>query len=410
MKKNVASRAEFEALLKSSPAACRTGFHPGERVLAKVLAVGPRHLVLDVGAKNEGLAPLDDFRDGEGGPGFAAGDTVEVVFVRMEDGAFIFSPRLAGAVAVNQSLAQACASGLPVEGRVQGEINGGYEVTIGGRRAFCPYSQMSLFKEEEAVYVGRTFLFIVQEHDEEERSVVVSRRAVLEQERERLRERLREELAVGQTRSGRVTRLTDFGFFVDLGGVEGLVPLKEISWRRDVKPGDVVKEGDVVEVLVREVEWDRNRVSLSLRAAGADPFAEVAACHPPGSVLRGRVTHLERFGAFVEVAPGVEGLIPVGVLGDGRRITHPREVVAEGQEMEVRVESVDPERRRLSLRPLDGCAASLRPGRRRQRREEVAEKEAEEGAGRDASAAARGAERDGAGLGNLGELLAGLKL
>ena len=354
--------AEFESLLNQQLADYRTGFQPGERVEGMVLSIGPANIVLDVHAKHEGLVPVADFTDDEGKITVQVGERVTVVFANANGGAFTFTGRLSGGVAVDQSIAQAHATGLPVEGRVQGEVNGGYEVMIGSRRAFCPYSQISLFRQEGAVYVGQTFPFIVQEYDEEAHNIVVSRRAVLEQERERQREALKTELEPGATRSGKVTRLTDFGFFVDLGGVEGLVPMKELSYRRDVKPGDVVQEGDVVEVLVREIDWERNRISLSLRGAQTDPFIQAAARHPVGSTVHGRVTHLEQFGAFVEVEPGVEGLIPIGALGKGRRIAHPREVVALSQEIDVQVESIDEERRRMGLRPIDARVAAMNPG------------------------------------------------
>ena len=357
-----AGMAEFEALLNRQMSGYRTGFSPGERVEARVLSIGPTHIVLDVQAKNEGLVPVADFTDADGQVTVKVGDTVPVVFANALGGAYTFTGRLSGGVAVDQSMAQALASGLPVEGRVQAEVNGGYEVMIGPRRAFCPYSQINLFRQEGAVYVGQTFNFIVQEYDEEGHNIVVSRRALMEQERARQRESLQAELEVGATRSGTVTRLTDFGFFVDLGGVEGLVPMKELSWRRDVKPSDVVKEGDAVDVLVREIDWERNRISLSLRAAQTDPFAQAASRYPVGSALRGKVTHIEPFGAFVEVEPGVEGLIPIGALGGGRRINSPSEVVAVGQELDLRVDAVEPERRRMSLRLIDARVAAMQPG------------------------------------------------
>ena len=353
--------AEFESLLNDQLAGYRKGFHPGERVEARVLSIGPTHIILDVQAKLEGMVPVADFTDEAGTVTVKTGDTVTVVFANALGGAFTFTGRLSGGYAVDQSIAQAHATGLPVEGKVQAEVNGGYEVMIGSRRAFCPFSQISLHRQEGAVYIGQTFNFIVQEYDEEGHNVVVSRRAVLEQEREQLREAIKEELQVGDTRSGKVTRLTDFGFFVDLGGVEGLVPMKELSWRRDVKPTDVVKEGDAVEVLVREIDWERNRISLSLRAAQTDPFTAAVARYPVGSAVHGRITHIEPFGAFVEIEPGVEGLIPISALGGGRRISNPKEVVAVGQEMDLQVESSDLERRRMSLRPIDARLAAMKP-------------------------------------------------
>ncbi len=359
-KKPTADRSAFEALLNAQLSAFRTGFNPGERVQGRVLAVRAGHVVLDVHAKNEGLVPVADFADEKGRPTVAPGDEVSVSFVAVQNGAFLFSARNASAV-IDQTLAQAFESGLPVEGKVQSEVNGGYEVAVAGRRAFCPYSQISLFRQEGAVYVGQTFPFVVQEYDPEEHNIVVSRRVLLERERDRRREELKAELVAGATRSGKVTRIVDFGFFVDLGGVEGLVPMKELSWRRDVKPSDVVKEGDSVEVLIREVDWERNRVSLSLRAAQTDPFNTVSARCPVGSETTVRITRLEPFGAFAELEPGVEGLIPIGTLGNGRRIARPSEVVSVGQEMLVRIENIDRERRRIGLRPVDARLAALNP-------------------------------------------------
>lgn len=359
---NPSSMADFEALLNAQFETYRKGFNPGERVKATVLEVGPTHVILDVQAKREGMIPVEEFRDEQGSVTVQAGQTLDAIFVTMQEGAFLFTTQRSGRVAVDQSIAQARASGLPVEGLVQAEINGGYEVMIGGRRAFCPYSQISLHKQEGAQYIGQKFTFIVQEDDEDGRNIVVSRRELLEQEREARREELKAELKPGQTRDGIVTRLADFGFFVDIGGVEGLVPLKEVSWQRDVKPSDLVKEGDAVQVMIREIDWEANRISLSLRAAQEDPFSAAAARFPVGSSLRGKVTHIEPFGAFVEVVPGVEGLIPIGALGGGRRIKSPRDVLAEGQEVDVQVDTIDPDRRRMGLRPIDTRVAGLKPG------------------------------------------------
>jgi small subunit ribosomal protein S1 len=356
------STADFEALLNAQGDAYQKGFHPGERVKALVLEVGPTHVILDVQAKREGLIPVEEFRDAQGTISVQAGQALDVVFLTMQDGAFLFTTRHYGAVAVQQTLAQAHASGLPVEGLVQAEVKGGYEVTIAGRRAFCPYSQIALFRQEGAQYIGQKLTFIVEEYDAAGRNILVSRRAVLEQEREARREALQRELQPGQTRAGIVTRLADFGFFVDIGGVEGLVPLKEMAWQRGIKPADVVKEGDGVQVVIRDIDWERNRISLSLRATQEDPFNSAAARFPVGSALRGKVTHIEPFGAFVEVLPGVEGLVPIGSLGGGRRINSPRDVLTEGQELDVHVETIDIERRRIGLKPIDTRLATLKPG------------------------------------------------
>ena len=346
-----ARMAEFEALLNAQTTSFRTGFNPGEKVQGRVISSRGGYIVLDVGAKNEGLVPMADFTNEKGRIPVKIGDSVSVVFVTVQNGAFLFSAKDTS-VAIDQTLAQARESGLPVEGRVQSEVNGGYEVTVAGHRAFCPYSQIAMYRQKGAAYVGQTLQFIVQEYDPEERNIVVSRRALQERERDRKREELKSNLVEGATCKGKVTRIVDFGFFVDLGGAEGLVPLKEISWRRDVKPEDVVKVGDTVVVLVREIDWERNRISLSLRGAETDPFDLVAERSPAGSNVTAKITRLEPFGAFAELEPGVEGLIPISALGNGRRIARPSEVVEVGQEMVLKVESIDRDRRRISLRPI----------------------------------------------------------
>lgn len=357
-----ASRSEFEALLNAQFQSYRKGFDPGEKVRGSVMRIGETHVALDVKAKREGLVAIEEFVDEDGKLAIKVGDAVDVTFAGMQDGGFLFTTRIGAAAAANRTLGQAHAAGLALEGVVQSEINGGYEVQIAGQRAFCPYSQISLFKQEGASYIGQKLLFTISEFDPENKNIVVSHRAVLEKEREAKREALRAELAPGQVRTGTVSRLTDFGVFIDLGGIDGLVPLKEIAWARDVKPEDVVKPGDQVQVLVRETDWERGRVSLSLRAAKGDPWNDATARYAVGSTLRGTVTRIERFGAFVQIVPGVEGLVPIGRLGGGRRIVSPREAVSEGQELDLQVESIDHERRRIGLKPIDTRVQALKPG------------------------------------------------
>ena len=362
---NRASTAEFEALLNAQFSSYRKGFNPGAKMPGTVLRIGATQVAIDVNAKREGMIDIAEFRDADGQVAVKPGDVIDVIFVGQRDGAFVFTTRAGGGGAIgatNRTLAEAFAAELALEGTVQSEINGGYEVQIAGQRAFCPFSQISLFKQEGAVYVGQKFLFQVTEYDPENRNVVVSRRTLLEKEREAQREALQASIEPGQVRTGRVSRLTEFGVFVDLGGIDGLIPLKELAWQRDVKPEDLVKPGDTVQVLVRETDWERGRISLSLRGAQADPWDDVVTRYPVGSALHGKIVRIERFGAFVEITPGVEGLIPIGKLGGGRRIMSAREVVSEGQELDLKVESVDRERRRISLSPIDERVQALKPG------------------------------------------------
>ncbi len=361
---NEADRSMFAAMLEGQLENYVRGYSPGEKVKAKVTAVREGFVVLDVRSKHEGLADIAEFADEEGKVSVQPGDVMEVIFVQQREGALLFT-RAAGinkhAVA-DQTVVQAKESGLPLEGLVQKEVTGGYEVTVAGKRAFCPYSQMDLFKTPDAVYVGKKFPFAVMEYDEEEGNLVVSRRMLLERERAAQKEALKSSLQEGQVLKGRVSRLADFGFFVDLGGMDGLVPLRELSWKHGTKPEEVVKAGDEVEVSVVAIDWEKERVSLSLKALMRDPWLDVVEKYPPGAVLEAKVTRIEKFGAFVDLGEGVEGLVGTGRLAGGRRIMSPREVVSEGQMLLLQVETVEHDRRRIGLKPVDERIAKLKPG------------------------------------------------
>lgn len=355
---------DFESMLNAQLSKYKSGFNPGDRVKGVVTNITNQYVILDVNAKREGLVAPADMMNEDGTMRCKVGDTVEVVFAGMKDSAFLFSGSLASKTVVDRTLAEAFAKQMPIEGKVEKEVKGGYEVTVAGKRGFCPFSQISLFRQEGAEYVGQKFMFLVSEYGDDGRgeNIILSRRDLLEKDRAAQRLELVEELMVGMVAHGTVTRLVEFGVFVDLGGVEGLIPLKEIAWARDVKPEDVVKVGDKVDVQIKELDWERNRISLSLRGAQGDPWDDAVVKFPVGATFTGKITKLERFGAFAQLMPGVEGLIPIGKLGNGRRLMSAREAVTEGQEILLKVESVDLERRRFSLSPVDERIQALKPG------------------------------------------------
>jgi small subunit ribosomal protein S1 len=262
-----------------------------------------------------------------------------------------FTTRLGAGPAGNARLEEAWASGIPVEGFVEKEIKGGYEVKIGGSiRAFCPFSQISLGRaDDRALFVGRHLPFKVTEYGEGGRNIVLSHRAILEEERRSQRERLRESLQEGMTVKGTVTSIRDFGAFVTVDGIEGLIPVSEIGWGRVEEIGDVLAVGQEVEVVVKRLDWENDRFSFSLKETLADPWDRVAEQFPVGTYHKGVVARLAPFGAFVTLGAGVDGLIHISRLGAGKRISHPREVLKEGERVEVKIEAVDRENRRLSL-------------------------------------------------------------
>jgi small subunit ribosomal protein S1 len=357
------SMAELMGEVDAQMAAFRRGFDPGEAVRGTVVSVGPDFLVIDLNAKIQGIVARADLDPDSPMP--AEGDQLELYFVQMQDGAARLTGRLSGSgAAVDQSIRQAYETRMPLEGLVEKEVNGGYEVTISGQRAFCPYSQIDLNRSRDnaADYVGQRLNFMVQEFDPEEHTLVVSHREVLEKERALKRDAIRAELSEGDLREGTVTSIMPFGVFVDIGGVEGLIPLRELSWDRTLKAEDLVHLGQRVTVAVQSLDWEADRFGFSLRSTQADPWSLFAQEAQVGQYHSVKITKLMPFGAFAEVKPGVEGLIPISKLGTGRRINHPREAVAEGDTLEVQIESIDPDQRRISLKPVDDRVRALKPG------------------------------------------------
>ena len=282
MDKN-SSMAGFAALLDQQFKGFRKGFNQGDTVNARVVRVGEEYVTIDVNAKTVGLLPVADVTDEEGEVTVKRGDTVEVSFVSMQKDAYLFAKAdvavSAAVVSVDQTIQRAFDGGLPLDGTVEKEVKGGYEVTVCGQRAFCPYSQIDRVRKPVATgadnpYVGKKFQFIVQEYGTDDRGVnlIVSHRAVQERELEVAKDYLRDTLEEGQTLTGTVVKVLKFGAFVDLGGVEGLVPVREISWDKVNDPNDYLKAGDLVTVKILSLDWANDRISLSIRQCQAKPL------------------------------------------------------------------------------------------------------------------------------------------
>ena len=358
--------AELDALLdefesRASAAPTRT-LAPGDPVHGTVLAVGPTTVVVDLTAKMQGLLDVAQFEEGLPLP--QVGDPVDAYFVGLEDGAARLTLSGAAVGAPDEAIGAAYAAKLPLEGKYEKEVNGGFEVKVNGQRAFCPYSQVALHRPREGAPspVGKTDTFLVVEYNPAEHTLVVSHRAVEEKDRALRRETLRTSLFEGDLRNGVVTKVMPFGAFVDIGGVEGLIPNSEISWDRSVKPEDVLHEGDEVQVKVRRIDWENERFTFSLKDLSKDPWQAYCEDFAAGSYVSGRVVKLMPFGAFVQLVPGVDGLLPIASLGRGRHIVDPGEVVKVGQEVDVRIESMDPVARRISLSLVDSRVRALKPG------------------------------------------------
>jgi small subunit ribosomal protein S1 len=351
--------AMFEASEKKAPQGRRPKLAVGDRVRGKVVSIGHEVTVLELEGGGEGTLETLELRDESGQLTNAVGDTLEARVVGLgEKAGFVFLRRGASrGLDPRSGLAEAAATGLPVEGLVTAVNKGGLEVTVAGVRAFCPLSQLELRPvPDPAVYIGQKLLFRVTRFEDDRRgpNVVLSRRALLEEEARARAVDTRAKLVPGAVLSGTVTALKDFGAFVDVGGIEGLLPASEIGFQRGTKPADVLAVGQPVTVQVMRIEKrdDPKRpeqVSFSLKALERDPWDDALASLRAGAVVKGRVARAEPFGAFVEVAPGVEGLLHISELGAGKHLRHAREAVKPGDTLEVTVLAIDAEKRRISL-------------------------------------------------------------
>lgn len=358
-----APEENFAAMLAASEQAARgrprrARFAIGDVVRGKVVSIGQEVTVLELAGGGEGTLETLELRDPQGELIAAPGETIEARVVAFgEKQGFVSLRRGASAARGRPALAEAAATGLPVDGLVTGVNKGGLEVDVGGVRGFCPLSQLELRPvPDPAAYVGQRFAFRVTRYEEDRRgaNLVLSRRALLEEETRARAAETQGKLVLGAVLPGVVTALKDFGAFVDVGGIEGLLPASEISFSRATRPADALSVGQSIVVKVARLEKrdDPKRplqISFSMKALDRDPWTEVAATLRSGGVTQGKVVRLEPFGAFVELAPGVEGLLHLSELAAKRPIRHPREAVKPGDTLTVTVLAVDEERRRISL-------------------------------------------------------------
>jgi len=371
----------FEELFEANPETPAQDFQLGETVSGTVVGIGAESLFVDLGGKSEGLVDVAEFLDEEGTLTVKVGDRLELKVVSVSDGVTLSkSLKVRGEGAV-EILREAFESRLPVEGRVSGVNKGGLDVDISGVRAFCPVSQIGVgFCEKPEIHVGMRYSFRIQGFKERGRNIIVSRRALLEEERERLAKQVLEKLKPGDVMEGTVTRLMKYGAFVDLGGVEGMLHISRMAHHRLADPSDLLRAGQQVRVLVEQIEAGpdgRTRISLSMKALEPSVW-EKGLGFLEGEVVRGTVTRLMDFGAFVELTPGVEGLVHVSEVSY-ERIPHPRKVLAEGQEVEVRILKIDEEKKRISL-SIKEARSFQSVGEKDAAREEGAEVKLEAGA------------------------------
>jgi small subunit ribosomal protein S1 len=321
----------------------------GEIVKSKVLRVTDNAVILDVGFKSEGSVPLDEFKD----PGsLKEGDEVEVFLEHLEDheGAVLLSKKKADFMRVWEKIRVAYESDQPVEGTLTKKIKGGVVVNLMGVDAFLPGSQIALRRVPNIDdLLGQTYEFKIIKLNKRRRNIVVSRRVILEHERAHKREHLMKELEVGQVRKGVVKNVTDFGAFIDLGGVDGLLHITDMSYGRVSHPSEMVQIGHEVEVKILDIDWQRERISLGMKQLQSYPWKDVAQKYPVGSRVQGKVVSITNYGAFVELETGVEGLVHISEMSWTRNVRHPSKLVSIGEAIEAVVLKVDPNEEKISL-------------------------------------------------------------
>jgi small subunit ribosomal protein S1 len=329
----------------------KTELEPGQKIEATVLQISSEWLFLDVGQKGEGVLDRKEFLDDEGNLTVAVGDKVGAYFMSRKGGELRFTTRLGGGSSGTAQLEEAWRSGIPVEGRIEKEVKGGYEIKLPGSvRAFCPFSQLGLRRQDDSTeVVDTTRSFRITQFSEQGRNIVVSHRVILDEERRQQKEELMKTLKEGMVVSGTITNIRDFGAFIDIGGLEGLLPISEISYGRVEKIEEVLQVGQQLEVAVKKCDWEKERFSFSLRDTLANPWTKVETSYPVGSTHTGTVSRLAKFGAFVTLEEGIDGLLHISKIGGEQRIKHPQDVMKLGQELQVKVEKIDLDEKRISL-------------------------------------------------------------
>ncbi len=346
------SEESFADLFESYSAGMNEDIRVGDKIQGKIISISDNAAFVDTGTKADGIVELEELKDKDGELPYAVGDTLELFVVAANESEIRLSKAIAGIGGLTM-LKDAYANAIPVEGKVVQTIKGGFQVEVLKRRAFCPISQIDIqYVENAETYVGQVYQFRITKLTEGGRNIVLSRRDLLEAELQKQRKAFMQELAVDQLYTGRVTRLMPYGAFVELTpGVEGMVHISELSWSRIEKPEEIAQPGDKIEVKILRIEpGDKQmKIALSAKQVTGNPWDRVEHEVTVGEKMTGKVTRCAPFGAFVELVPGIEGLVHISEMSYTRRVLNPEEIVQPGQSISVLVKEVDPVKRRISL-------------------------------------------------------------
>lgn len=350
---------DFAAMFEASVKPKRV--ERGQHIEGLIVSIGPDVALVSVGGKGEATIDVSELKDDDGDIEVAVGDRIEATVVSTTGGITLSRKLVRGAASLRQ-LEDAYRSGLPVEGKVEKQVKGGFEVTIAKQRAFCPASQIDTLRTEPAVHEGRVYTFRIIEYKEGGRNLIVSRRAVLEEEQRAKAEEVRRSIVVGAVITGRVASVRDFGAFVDLGGgVQGLLHVSEIGWSRVSDPEKVLTPGQEITVKVLRVDEANQKIALGLKQLSDDPWLSVETRYAVGQVFNGRVTRVADFGAFIEIEPGIEGLAHASTFAPTGKSRGWSSQVRAGMTADFEILSIDLEKKRIGVALLpEGSARASR--------------------------------------------------
>jgi small subunit ribosomal protein S1 len=344
----------FAELFESYSNGMNEDLQVGDMVSGRVISIGRDAVFLDTGTKIDGAVDKSELLDENGDLPYSEGDTIELYVISMTESEVHLSKALSG-IGGLQMLMDAYNNRIPVEGSVTEPCKGGFRVDILQRSAFCPISQMDLkYVDTPESYKGNSYQFLITQFDEKGRNIVVSRRRLLEKEQQEAMKTFYKEVSTGDVLNGIVTRVMPYGAFVELAsGIEGMVHISELGWSRVEKTEDVIKPGDPVTVKVLSMKPAEKqgfmKISLSMKQVLDDPWTSVADNYQPGDKVTGRVTRCMKFGAFVEIGPGIEGLVHISEMSYVKRILDPADVVTEGETVTITIKEIDTQKRRVSL-------------------------------------------------------------
>lgn len=353
--KNDQSSSDLMNLIDNYDKKIRTDIKQGSKLTGTVSRIGSEYVFVDIGGKNEAMIKLNEVKESDGSISLKTGDQITAYVISNTPGETIMSKSMSGRTAVIDELKEALNEKIPVQGKVTGVNKGGLNVKVMGHRAFCPISQIDIkFTEDVNSYLGKTLDFIISRISEGGRNIVLSRIPLLEQNIESKFENLKNSMEQKEVLKGKITKVSKFGLFVDLGdGIEGLVHISEISWERAENLDDSFEVGQEIEFLILKIEKKKplrnSKISLSIKQILDDPWGKVTDRLSVGQSVQGKVTRLTNFGAFVELYPGVEGLVHISEMSWGNRVNHPSEIVQVGNIVNVTVLNIDENKKAVSL-------------------------------------------------------------